>query len=122
MWATFATSALLGSLLLIAGGAKLDICSKLPLKLHVAAGACSAGPMAMMVIGAFVLLGTIPSLLFFSGCAQGPPQTRYREVRFLQECFCSAYRIAEQHQMSGCVDSAQRVAAIEFLATYTRTS
>uniref|UniRef100_A0A383VT93 Uncharacterized protein n=1 Tax=Tetradesmus obliquus TaxID=3088 RepID=A0A383VT93_TETOB len=79
MWATFATSALLGSLLLIAGGAKLDICSKLPLKVHVAAGACSAGPVAMMVIGAFVLLGTIPSLLFFSGCAKGPLQTRYGE-------------------------------------------
>jgi len=34
-------------------------------------------PALLLVAGACVFLGAIPSLLFFSGCAQGPPQPKY---------------------------------------------
>ncbi|KAF8056364.1 hypothetical protein HT031_006363 [Scenedesmus sp. PABB004] len=51
-WGLFALAAAAGGLLLIAGGAKLDVCASLPVRVH-AAGACAVGPVAMMVIGGF---------------------------------------------------------------------
>eukprot|EP00878_Enallax_costatus_P047414 GHUV01058070.1.p1 GENE.GHUV01058070.1~~GHUV01058070.1.p1 ORF type:complete len:149 (-),score=15.06 GHUV01058070.1:18-464(-) len=76
IWALFTLSAVAGSVLIIAGAARLDICSKLPVYVHIS-GACDAAPRAVTVIGVFVLLATIPCLLFFSGCARGPSQTKY---------------------------------------------
>jgi hypothetical protein len=63
-WTGLTAALVIGSTLLIAGGARLSSCAQ--------QSSCGAAPPALIALGAVTLLGVIPALLFFSGCAKGP--------------------------------------------------